>query len=386
MNEKEHVSFSMNHKLSIDKVLLIVPTLGPGGAERMVVELANALPQYDIKTVVCYLDGQGNLEHEVNSKNSYVRCLHLPHKAWPALWRLKKIIKEEQPTLIHAHMPRAAFWASFCLTNKIPLIYTEHNLQKVYPKWGNLLFRSFVPRTTYVIAVSPPAADDFAKKWKYRKNNMSVIFPGIPFRSLVIKNSIEEIRNHYKIGNNRLICAVGAVRPSKAYHNLIYAIDMLASREAKIRTLIVGSTDVVPHETFRIKQEIMGRGLQKVIALTGYVKSSFEFITAADVFVNCSVEEGLPRAILEAMAAGKPVVATDVGGCAEAVVHGETGLIVPPENPAALAEAIQYILEHPDEAQRMGEAGRQRVEKHFTLEAMVRKHVEVYKKVIEQAM
>lgn len=95
-----------------------------------------------------------------------------------------------------------------------------------------------------------------------------------------------------------------------------------------------------------------------------------------------SRQEGFPITILEAMAAGKPVVATNVGGCAEAVVNGETGIVVSPEDPEALAEALEHMLTHPDEARRMGEAGRRRVEEHFSIESMVTKHIAVYESLV----
>jgi glycosyltransferase involved in cell wall biosynthesis len=282
-------------------------------------------------------------------------------------------------------MPRAAFWASLSKTPEIPLIYTEHNTQRVYPGWSHWLFRCFVPRTDHVIAVSTAAAAEFEARWGSRPDGVTAIPTGAPVRDLHAQATAEQVRQRYGIGDAPLICAVGAVRPPKAYHNLVRAVSLLSSKGANVRALIVGSTDVVPQEAARVEQEIRVCKAEDAVQLTGHVPCSYDFIEAAYVVVLSSVQEGLPRALLEAMAAGKPVVATDVGGCAEAVVHGETGLVVPPEDPAALAGAIKHLLDHPDEARRMGEAGRRRVEEHFTLEAMVAKHVEVYQRVLAEA-
>src|SRR5262249_41693432 len=99
---------------------------------------------------------------------------------------------------------------------------------------------------------------------------------------------------------------------------------------------------------------------------------------AADVFVQPSRSEGLPLAILEAMATGVPIVATRVGGVAEAVIDGETGLLVPPGEPAALARALGMILDSADRGARLAREGRARAEKEFSVQAMARRYSDLY--------
>jgi glycosyltransferase involved in cell wall biosynthesis len=105
---------------------------------------------------------------------------------------------------------------------------------------------------------------------------------------------------------------------------------------------------------------------------------------ALDILVLSSQWEGLPNVVLEAMAAGKPVVATNVGACAEVVVNGETGWIVPPQNPPALAEAVLRLLKDPELAGTMGRRGRRRVEEHFTVDKMVHRTEAVYEQVLSR--
>ena len=94
--------------------------------------------------------------------------------------------------------------------------------------------------------------------------------------------------------------------------------------------------------------------------------------------------EGLPNAIIEYMAAGLPVVATAVGGTSELVLHGETGLLVSPNNPGGLAEAILHLLEHPDQARQYGVAGRRRVEQSFSLDRMIAETEDAYASLLSQ--
>ena len=103
-----------------------------------------------------------------------------------------------------------------------------------------------------------------------------------------------------------------------------------------------------------------------------------------DVFVLASLYEGLGIAILEAMAAARPVIATEVGGVPELVIHCETGLLVPPGKPGALADAIQWLLSRPEEAKTLAARGRERARKHFSIESVVRKHEELYEACMQR--
>ncbi|HBX71114.1 MAG TPA: hypothetical protein DEH25_17485 [Chloroflexi bacterium] len=126
-----------------------------------------------------------------------------------------------------------------------------------------------------------------------------------------------------------------------------------------------------------IKLEIQDR-----VSFVGLQQNVYPWLFHADIFVLASDWEGISLAILEAMAAGLPVIATDVGGNPEVVVDGETGVLVPPRNPQALAGAILQLAANPIERQRMGLAGRQRVEKYFSIQETARKFEELYTQIL----
>ncbi len=360
------------------RVLLTVPTLERGGAERMVVELAKGLAGREIACAVCYLDGQGTLAPEIREAGVPVHCLELPHKAWPGRARMAGVLREFRPTVIHAHMPRAAVWSAAAKSSRVPLVYTEHNMQELYPGYCAWFYQYFLPRTARVIAVSSDAAASFSRRWPAHSRKVSVIQTGVPLEDVRAEQDPRQVRERHGIGDEPLICAVGAVRPSKAYHYLARAVCTLCGSGVDVRALIVGTKDIVPAEAARVEQEIRELKVEDRVQLVGEVENAYDYIVAADMLVLSSVQEGLPRVILEAMAAGKPVVTPDVGGCAEAVVNGETGLVVPAHDPEALGAAITYLVEYPEEARRMGETGRKRAQEMFTIEAMIRKHVDTY--------
>ena len=125
--------------------------------------------------------------------------------------------------------------------------------------------------------------------------------------------------------------------------------------------------------------------MESAVRLAGERDDVGELLAAADLFVLSSRSEGLPLSILEAMAAGLPVVASDVGGVPELVVDGETGLLVPPGDPHALAAAIDRLLDDPDLRRRLGAAGRLRVSEQFDLESTQRAHLDLYRTLLADA-
>jgi len=125
-------------------------------------------------------------------------------------------------------------------------------------------------------------------------------------------------------------------------------------------------------------------GLSQRIRFLGARQDVAEILAGAQVFILASHWEGFPRSILEAMRAGLPVIASNVGGVREAVIHGKTGLLVPRGDVPALREAIEALLINPDSRIRMGELGRKRYEAHFTFDRMVEETLAVYESVLAE--
>jgi glycosyltransferase involved in cell wall biosynthesis len=124
-------------------------------------------------------------------------------------------------------------------------------------------------------------------------------------------------------------------------------------------------------------------GLNHRVVFLGYRDDVGDLLASCDLFVLPSLFEGLPLSVLEAMAAGKPVVATAIGGTDEAIVHGETGLLVHPADPVALARAIRTAVSDPVLSQRLGAAGRARAQQEFAAESMVRRITEIYDEILD---
>ncbi len=170
-------------------------------------------------------------------------------------------------------------------------------------------------------------------------------------------------------GHVRLL-AVGSLAPEKSFETAIDALGNLGRAKATLTILGDGPRRAA------LAARIEAAGLSGRILLPGHASDIAPALLASDIYIQSSVREGLSNALLAAMAAGLPCVATDVGGTREAVAEGETGLLVPANDPPAIAAALRRLIDRPDEARRMGKEGRRKVLRDFTAERELRETVE----------
>jgi len=178
-----------------------------------------------------------------------------------------------------------------------------------------------------------------------------------------------------------VLLTVGNIRRVKGHDVLIRAVAPLMRRDPRLMLYIAG--DVLEQAYINELQSLVRKlELEQRIQFLGGIHNLESQLSRADIFVLPSRSEGFSNAIVEAMAASLPVIATDVGGNAEAVVDGITGYIVPPEDPDALRSAIEKLLADPGMAMRMGVAGRRQIAERFTTEAMMSGIVAIYRKLL----
>jgi glycosyltransferase involved in cell wall biosynthesis len=192
----------------------------------------------------------------------------------------------------------------------------------------------------------------------------------------------EELRKELGVGpGDRVALTIGRLAPAKAHADMIEAFAAMSARVPEARLLLVGEGPLRP----TLEAEVARRGLGQRIRLLGVGGESAELVKACDVFVLSSVREGLPVSVLEAMRAGRPVVATDVGGTGEAVEDGVTGRLVPARDPAALAAAMEDVLGSEERMAQLGAEGLRRWEQRFTSQRMVSETEALYRSELAQA-
>jgi glycosyltransferase involved in cell wall biosynthesis len=186
---------------------------------------------------------------------------------------------------------------------------------------------------------------------------------------------------------HRVVGFIGRIVREKGIEELIEAMAYVTSREPQARLLIVGDTLASDGDTEAkevVKKAILKYGLQDKVRFAGLRDDVPRLLTALDIFVLPSWREGMPRSIIEAMATGLPVVATDIRGCREEVVHGDTGLLVPPKDPRELGEAILSLVCDDSLARKMGKRGREVALDWFDEDAVIERQIEAYYRLIEE--
>ena len=296
-----------------------------------------------------------------------------------AAWRLSRLVKQLRPDIVHAHDPHAVAMAALGLSM-------------------STLARK--PRLVAARRVDFHLARNALSRWKYRQVDVFVcaseairrmlVADGIPrARAVTVHEGIDlahvdaappaPLHEELWLPHHApLVGNVAALVPHKGQRHLIDAAAEVVRREPDARFVIAGEGEL--RES--LEHQIKHHRLEKHVLLAGFRPDVLSLHKAFDLFVMSSVTEGLGTSLLDAMACGKAVVATATGGIPEVVVDGETGILVPPRDPAAMASAIVRLLADQPLRTRMGEAGRRRVEQRFSVETMVRNTLRVYERVL----
>ena len=293
----------------------------------------------------------------------------------PTLGRLRGLVKDLDIDLIHAHLPTMGIVAR--LVSPVPVVYTEHNMADSYRPITRTMNRLTYGRNAVATAVSGAVAGSVSG------------WPGQP--PLVIPNGVavhvepEEVaaaRQELRLSpSDPLVAHVGNIRPGKGHDVLIDAVAHLHQRMPSVRFVSIGG-EKYPGDLDRVRNRAIEAGLEDHLRFMGRRPDALGFVAAADIFVNPSSVEGLPVAILEAMALGRPVVAAAAGGVPGIVKDGETGILVEPNEPKALAAGIEKLLNDPFLAERLGQAAQDMVEKEYGLEPMVQATEDIYRQVV----
>jgi len=297
-----------------------------------------------------------------------------------SLSEVYKIAYLEQPDVIHVNgfvCIQEAIVAAFChrrsfLWNLIGTLYPRIIIVMFLPIIRMASFRVFVAKKLV------PYYFGYSHDWIiYEPVNTDKFNPAKTDMS-----EIDILRKDLSLnGHQRVVGFLGSISPAKGLEFLIRSASFIKEKYRNIRLIIAGG---FPPEQldyrFKLKKLVHELGLSADIVFTGHIEHDRVplVLSLFDVFVSASVSEGTPVSILEAMAMEKPVVATDVGGVSEQIVNDETGILVPPRNTKALADAIIHLLSNPTKANSLGRKARERVGQMFTLQMCVIQYKKLY--------
>ena len=180
-----------------------------------------------------------------------------------------------------------------------------------------------------------------------------------------------------------LVCFAARLLYDKGLYDFVAAARLLRERGIQARFWLAGDIDM-KNPTSLNASELQALRDEGIVEVLGYKKDIPSLYAKVNIVCLPSYREGLPKALVEAAAASRAVVTTDVPGCRDAIIPNETGLLVPARSPEKLAHALQWLIEHPVERLAMGKAGRKLAEREFAIEKIVQGHLDIYQELLEQ--
>jgi sugar transferase (PEP-CTERM/EpsH1 system associated) len=361
-------------------VLHVITELDIGGAQKA---LAHLLARLDLQrfspTVACLYNGDKIVAEEIRALDVPVINLDMTAKwRWDAFWRLYRLLRRERPTILHTWMFHANIPGRVLgRLAGAPIIISSERTMGQESRWRYWLNRITEPLTDRVACVSQLVADFVVEKVDIPRHKTIVIPNGIDMRAFDHLPARQQARATLRLpSDSMLVGTVARLNPVKRLDVLLQA---MASLDDAYVVIVGDGAERVRLET--LSNEL---GLAERVRFAGQQDDVRPWLAALDVFALTSDWEGMPNAVLEAMAAGLPVIATAVGGTPEVVVDDVTGLLIPPRDPGTLVQAIRHLSRDPDLRRNMGQAGQRRVEQYFSIEETVRKTEALYTTLLQE--
>lgn len=358
------------------KVLFFIWALEVGGAERLLARLVQHIPSGRFRAKVVCLSRRGVWAEEVEAAGVPVICARKRTGFDPMiLFRLVALIRHEKPDLVNTHLWTADVWARMAaVLARVPVVVTEQNVD-VWKRWyhriiDRLLFRG----TKVVICVSNAVAEFYRTRIGVPAGKLRVIPNAIDLRTF--KSGDGRLREEAGVepGAYLFVCAA-RLHPQKGHSVLLDAVRQLVDADVgPFAVLLAGSGPLRGEIEARVRE----RRLAHHVRLLGLRDDMPSLFLQCDAFVLASLYEGLPLAILEAMAAGLPIVATTVGGVGEVVEHRRHGLLVPPGDAHALAAAMAELIRNPAQGRAMGQAARAIVQRDYSIDVIAERTMAVF--------
>ena len=361
------------------RVAHLIESDGPGGAERMVVHLAGAQQRNDSSAVAVLLaDGEGWLGRELARAGVEVDTVRFGRPFSPAFARqLAATLRKQRVSIVHSHEFTMAFYGAWAARLAgLPHVITMHGGRYYAGRMRRrVALRAAIGFSGGVVAVSDLLADSLARDLWLRRTRIDTIANGVRFGAATHSTLRAELGLEDEAS---LIVTVGNLYPVKGHAHLVDAVARLTPTHPHLHLAIAGRGD----EAHALERQAEDFGVGPRVHLLGLREDVANLLAAADVFVLPSLSEGLPMALLEAMFAARPIVASAVGDVPVALAGGAAGMLVPPGDPGALAGAIARLLASPFEARRLGATAQARAAAEYGVGRMAARYADLYQRVL----
>lgn len=365
------------------KILMLTTHFNCGGIASYILNLSKGL------------NGSGNNVYVASSGGDSLgklEGLHIPHftipirtkcevspKVLAAALKLAKYVKDNQIDVIHSHTRVTQVLG--CLLSRftgLPHVATCHGFFK-----SRLFRRVFSCWGTRVIAISEAVKEHLTGDLGVTQEKIRVVYNGVDVKAFSDVNNTQAsgAKDRFGLKDGPVIGIIARLSDVKGHMYLIEAMPQVLSELPEAQLFIVGEG----RERGRLDKIISKLGLKEKTVIMPSVANTSEVLAAMDMFVMPSLQEGLGLALMEAMAAGLPIAASNIGGIPALIKNAETGLLVEPKDTAGLARAIIFLLKNRDKAYLMAHKARDFVRENFPLEKMARETENVYKECVSYA-
>ncbi len=361
------------------KICYIIGQLNKGGAERQLYELVKGINREKFNPIVISLGYGEYWSREIRKLDIPVIELKRKRKDLTIIFKLIKQLKAIRPDIVHGYMFTANFYGRIAaIIARTPIIIASkrqaEEAGKDKEKYQVWIYKLLVPFTHAIICNSLRASETLVKKYAFNPEKVFTVHNGI--------NVIETNINSQKKLAPIVVGTVGSLTPKKNHRLFLDMAKNVLERtkSESIKFAIVGE-GVLRDELEKYSQQL---GIENKVLFAGEKDDIPNFLQSIDIFVMTSLYEGLPNALMEAMAVELPVVASDIGGNNELVIDGETGFLCPSDDARAFAESVIGLINNEDEAKQMGENGKKRILSEFGVEKMITETENIYMKLLEQ--
>ncbi|MDT9598899.1 glycosyltransferase [Sphingosinicella rhizophila] len=364
------------------RILHLLASRGPGGSEALVRDLATEHVKNGSAAAIAFISKAREVGNSPSFEQRFAEILakgsvqtfdlghHSRRNPLYGAWRLLTVYREFRPDILHIHLLSGLLFRLLLWPRKIPTIYTHHTS---HLKISRRAFRLLMKGVDQCVAIS--------------RQGRALLEASTTVPVTVIRNAVafEGIQRRSSSTNSITILSVGRLYRDKGYETLIDVADRIFQQRPDLTGTLIFQIAGEGPERSNLEQQIEARGLKGKVVLLGLRSDVKDLLLASDIFLMTSLWEGLPISLIEALHAGLPIVATDVGGCGEVVEQSKNGFLAAPRDAVSLAGYLLRLIEDPHLTEGF-RAGSVRLARDFGMDACAERHLILYRSVVDRVV